>query len=191
MANATRTFKTYSTTDGGPLEATAITASNGSQFFDDDAIPASKVNLGEALLPTDMDSGVIGNATPTPAVGAVPFVVVVDLADGGTGNDIVTATTPRKGVLIDAQAIKAAANSAAGDKVFARTAAAGAGTKVFEADLEMAGPAALPDTTKAVVIRIDDSAATFASGASIFFGRTAAGGGNTAARVVLTFLPVD
>lgn len=206
MANATRTFKTYDRTSGSPLEATAITAANAAQFFDDDSIPTDKladvadsiagssVNLTEDIVPTDLDSGVVGTAAPVAAVAGVPFNVVVDIDDGGTGNDVVTAVIPRKGLLVDANAIKRAADSRGlgGDKVHAFTAAAGAGTKVFESDLELPGPAALPDQTKSVTNRIDDSAAIFAAGASIFFGRTSGGGGgNNAARVVLTFLPLD
>ncbi len=197
MANATKTLKPYDRTSGSPLEATSITVANGADWFDDAAIPASKVNLSEVITPATLDSGLVGTATgPVVAVGAAPFVVVANIATGATANDVVTGTMPRKGKLIGVRTIKtSAASGNVANSVSVRDTAGGAGVLLASSVLATwdAAPAlvVLPDASVSPINTVDDSAsATLLAGATLFFCRAQTAGDN-AAMVVLEFMPVD
>lgn len=197
MANATKTIKPYDRSTGSPLEATSITVANGADWFDDDAIPASKVDSTQAIVPADLDSGVVGTATgPVVAVGAATFAVVGNIASGATANDVVTGVMPRKGKLIGIRTIKTSANSGnLANAVSVRDTAAGGGALLASSVLATwdGAPAlvVLPDTAVSPINTVDDSAAaTLAAGATLFFCRAQTGGDN-AALVVLEFMPLD
>lgn len=119
-------------------------------------------------------------AAGTPAA-RVLFGEVVEVADGATG-DVASFTVPVKCELFSVFGMKTGAAGSAGDELDVRTAAAGSGSSALTAVLDLGVAVRSP--------LLDFNRTAFAAGATVYVHRTAAGGGNTAATVQLTFRPV-
>lgn len=120
-------------------------------------------------------------ATGTPAA-RVMFGEVIEVVNGATG-DVASFTVPVKCELVSVIGMKTDALGSAGDELDVRTAAGGvAGSSALSAAFDLGVAVGSP--------LLSFKKTAFAAGATVYVRRTAAGGGNTAAMIQITFRPV-
>lgn len=182
--SATKAFfppmETDDATGATSFPAQQMTNEQATLAFAADAIPGSKVNLSNDIVPSDLDASGTA-AAGSLAVGFKGFIIVPD----GANADIVAFDCPVKAKIDFIRGTKTGGAGGVGDAIQVRTAAAGGGSLIGSLDLNT-----VADKAPVVAADLDDSVNTIAAGGQVFV-RRIAGAADGSAEVVIEFTPVD